>query len=88
MIPSLFPVFRAASNNLSDGGAVAVCNFCKKAIKSKSECHEHYKKLQLSPAGYYQCPFGFTSRSFFFDGEMWVITGVIAFPRFDTPKKR
>jgi len=38
--------------------------------------------------GYYQCPFGFTSRSFYFAGEMWIISGVIAFPRFDTQNER
>ncbi|HEY3760597.1 MAG TPA: HAMP domain-containing sensor histidine kinase [Verrucomicrobiae bacterium] len=87
-LPSLFPVYRIASNNLYDGSVVSVCNFCKKSVQNKTECIEHYKKILLKPPGYHQCPFGFTSRNFYYDGEMWVITGVIAFPRFDTPNER
>ena len=88
MIPSLFPVFAIASKKLHDGTLVSACRFCKKAIQNKKECAEHYQGVQLRPTGYYQCPFGFTSRSFYFQGQMWVITGLVAFPRFETDNER
>ena len=88
MIPSLFPVFDIVSNRLQDGTLVPACAFCKKAIHNKPECANHYSRVRMLPAGYYQCPFGFTSRSFFFQGQLWIITGLIAFPRFDTENER
>lgn len=88
MIPSPFPVFSVATKNLIDGNMISACRFCKKAVLNKPECLAHYEKLSHSPTGYYQCPFGFTSRSFFFTGKMWIITGIVAFPRFDTANER
>ena len=88
MIPSLFPVFEIAAKKLHDGTLVSACGFCKKAIQNKHECAEYYQRVQLQPAGYYQCPFGFTSRSFYFQGQMWIVTGLVAFPRFDTDNER
>jgi signal transduction histidine kinase len=57
-------------------------------MQKKKECADHYQSVQLQPAGYYQCPFGFTSRSFYFQGQMWIVTGLVAFPRFDTANER
>ena len=88
MIPSQFPIFDANSKKLQDGSVVPACSFCKKAFQKKKECADHYASVQLKPAGYYQCPFGFTSRSFYFQGQMWVITGMVAFPRFETANER
>ena len=88
MIPSLFPVYETDLEKLTDGSLVPACAFCKKTIKNKTECAEHYSRIQLQPAGYHQCPFGFTSRSFYFQGKMRVITGVVAFPRFNTANER
>lgn len=88
MIPSQFPVFDPASKRLQDGSLVPACGFCKKAIQKKKECTSYYEHVQLQPAGYFQCPCGFTSRSFYFQGQMWIITGVVAFPRFETAKER
>ncbi len=88
MIPSQFPIFNPTSKRLHDGSLVPACGFCKKAIQKRKECADHYQRMQLHPAGYYQCPFGFTSRSFYFQGQMWIITGLVAFPRFDTANER
>lgn len=88
MIPSQFPIFDPASKRLYDGSLVPACGFCKKAVQKRKECSAHYERVHLLPAGYHQCPFGFTSRSFYFQGQMWIITGVVAFPRFDTANER
>ena len=88
MIPSFFPTYHLTKKRLLDGSRVSACSFCKKAILSKNDCADHYKKIQLQAPGYYQCPFGFTSRSFYFQGQMWIITGVVAFPRFGTNEER
>src|SRR5260221_11410240 len=88
MIPTLFPIFEVGPKKLHDGTLVPACAFCKKAITKKRECHEHYQRVQLQPAGYHQCPFGFTSRSFYFRGQMWILSGLVAFPRFDTAIER
>jgi two-component system, OmpR family, heavy metal sensor histidine kinase CusS len=88
VIPSLFPVFDFAKCKLRDGGVISACSFCKKSILSKQECKSHYAALSLRPEGYSQCPFGFTTRTFHFGGQMWAITGIIAFPRFGTDNER
>lgn len=88
MIPFLLPVFDTRNGALADGLNVPVSEFCKKAIGEKSECLAHYKALEEKAEGFYQCPFGFTSRSFFLNQQMWVATGVIAFPRFDSRHER
>jgi signal transduction histidine kinase len=87
MIPSFLPVIDVMSMTLHDGSRVSACAFCKKAFQSKAECIRHYEKVHLDPPGYYQCPFGFTSRSFYFQGQMWIMTGVVAFPRFSTAEE-
>lgn len=88
MLPSLFPIFDPSTGNLADGRALPACEHCRKSITQKPECNQHYRSLTTKKEGYYQCPFGFTTRSFFFDGQMWMMTGVVAFPRFDTDKER
>jgi signal transduction histidine kinase len=88
MVPSLFPIFDPRSGKLSDGIMVPVSGFCQKAIVERSECKAHYEALATKKEGYYQCPFGFTSRNFFFDQRPWVVTGVVAFPRFNTENER
>jgi signal transduction histidine kinase len=88
MIPSLFPLYDPASGKLRDGGVIPVCSFCKKAISAKSQCKQNYAALASKPEGFYQCPSGFTSYVFYFGGQMWVVTGVIAFPRFGDQQER
>ncbi len=87
-IPSLFPVFDPETCKLHDGHVVATCSFCKKAVCSRPDCIKHYDALKGRKEDYYQCPSGFTSRSFYFGKQLWVITGVIGFPRFDTVNER
>jgi signal transduction histidine kinase len=88
MLPLQFPLFDLKTSSLIDGYAVDACRFCKESVTKKPECKEHYQSLVKKRDGYYQCPFGFTTRTFYFDGQMRVITGVIAFPRFDTDNER
>src|SRR5262249_41128806 len=49
---------------------------------------KHYDTLASRVEGYYQCPFGFTSRSLHFAGSLSIITGVVAHPRFGTANER
>lgn len=88
MIPAFFPIFDPRSSHLADGTAVQACAFCKKAIKDKPQCLEHYKSLLNKNDGYYQCPFGLTTHVFYFQGLPWFVTGVIAFPRFNTEAEK
>ena len=87
-LPSLFPIFDPVSGILHNGISVSACAFCRNAINKKNECKEHYARLMVNPDGYYQCPFGFTTRSFHFGGQKHMITGVVAFPRFGTEAER
>lgn len=87
-IPPLFPTFDSGTGKLRSGSLIPTCGFCKRAIDQKPECKQHYESLKTKPEGYYQCPFGFTSRSFYFGQQLCVITGVVAFPRFDTTNER
>jgi signal transduction histidine kinase len=88
MTPSFLPLFDPTTNKLLNGSFISICGFCKKAIEKKNECKRYYQTIQLQPVGYFQCPFGFTSRSFYFEGKMWIMTGVIGFPRFETDNER
>lgn len=88
MIPSLVPLFDARRGELLDGVSIPASDFCRKAITEKPECAAHYKTLQQGREGFYECPFGFTSRPYFIDGQMWVATGVVAFPRFQSKRER
>jgi light-regulated signal transduction histidine kinase (bacteriophytochrome) len=88
MTPSLFPVFDSTDDKLHDGTVVEASSFCHKAIGTKPECLRHYDSLKSKPEGYYQCPFGLTTRSFYYAQKLSCITGVVAFPRFDTAQER
>jgi signal transduction histidine kinase len=81
---SLFPMFNPTTKKLENGTAVQTSSFCQKAIHTKPECLQHYESLREKGEGFYQCPFGMTSRNFYHRGQPLVITGVIAFPRFGT----
>lgn len=84
MIPSLFPIFNSSSGQLEDGTVVQASSFCRKSIHSKPECLQHYDAMKSKKEGYYQCPFGLTSRNFHYGAQLYTITGVVAFPRFGT----
>ena len=88
MLPSLLPFYDSASSKLVDGTEIPVCGFCKKEFEKSDKCTTHYQSLLTKNEGYYQCPFGFTTRSFAVSEKLWAITGVIAFPRFDTAVER
>lgn len=86
--PSPFPFFDIEDAKLHDGSLIAACGFCKKSHSTKPACSHHYTSLKSLPEGYYQCPFGFTTRTFFFRQQMCIITGLVAFPRFNTTPER
>lgn len=88
MITSPFPTFDAETSKLNSGSTIAVPSFCQKSIDSKPACRAHYESLKHKPAGFYQCPFGFTTRSFYWDGRLQSSTGVVAFPRFNSSEER
>ncbi len=88
MIPFLFPNFNSTTKQLEDGAFFKTSSFCKKAIHTKPECLQHYESLKSKGEGFYQCPFGLTSRNFYHGGQLLIITGVIAFPRFNTEPER
>ena len=88
MLPSLLPLYDFEHESLNDGATTKVCSFCKNSIKKKSECWQHYDGLKSKPEGYYQCPFGFTTRTFYFSSKLYAITGVVAHPRFNTDNER
>lgn len=88
MLPSLFPIYDPKNSTLRDGSQVPLSKFCNDAFSTKKECAQHYEFLTSSPSGYYQCPFGLTSRSFSFENRQLITTGVIAFPRFNTSNER
>jgi signal transduction histidine kinase len=84
MIPSLFPMFKSNDGQLEDGTVVQASSFCRKSIHSKPACLQHYEALKSKKEGYYQCPFGMTSRNFHYGDQLYIVTGVVAFPRFGT----
>src|SRR4051812_48685511 len=86
--PSFFPIFDPDTEILRDGADIPASQFCRNALKEKSECRSHYDSLARRAEGFYQCPFGLTSRSFRFLGKLWILTGVVAHPRFGTPGER
>lgn len=88
MIPSLFPYFDNSTDQLYDGATIQTCHFCKRRFAKSPECRQHYASLLTKTEGYYECPFGFTSRNLYFLGNLIVITGIIAFPRFNTQNER
>ncbi|HEY0874936.1 MAG TPA: ATP-binding protein [Vicinamibacterales bacterium] len=86
--PSLLPVYDPANGVLTDGAAVKATSFCRKALAKSTRCAEHYRTQLQSSAGFSQCPFGFTTRTFGFDGRVLALTGVVAHPRFNTEMER
>jgi hypothetical protein len=88
MIPSLFPLYDDAAGLLRDGSVIKPTPFCQKSVHGKSQCRLHYESLKDKPDGYYQCPFGFTTRSFRHEEYLFAVTGVIAFPRFGSTEER
>jgi signal transduction histidine kinase len=88
MLPSVFPLYDFEKDALSDGASIAACSFCRNSVKKKPECWQHYDSLRAKPEGYYQCPFGFTTRTFYFLSKLYAVTGLIGFPRFNTDNER
>ncbi len=88
MIPSLFPIFDSKAKQLEDGTVIQASSFCQKSIYAKSECLQYYESLKGEGEGFHQCPFGMTSRNFYYGGQLFIITGVIGFPRFNTGPER
>lgn len=88
MLVTLLPLYDSGAAELRDGTEVAACSFCRRAIVERKECAEHYASFANSHPRYQQCPFGFTSRSFYFEGKLYVATGIVAYPRFDTNRER
>jgi signal transduction histidine kinase len=88
MLELLLPVYDIKEGVLTDGTAVAATRFCRKALVAGDDCKRHYAAVRDRIEGYFQCPFGFTSRTFVHEQRPYAITGVIAFPRFDTPNER
>jgi two-component system heavy metal sensor histidine kinase CusS len=86
--PSLLPVYDPSDGSLTDGAAIKVAPFCRKAMARSARCAEHYRTQLQSPPGFSQCPFGFTTRTFVFDGGVLALTGVVAHPRFNTELER
>jgi signal transduction histidine kinase len=84
MMPSFYPMFDSSTGRLENGSLIKSSSFCEKSIHSKPECLKHYAAMKSREEGYYQCPFGMTSRNLYYAGNLYVITGLVAFPRFGT----
>lgn len=87
-VPSFLPVFDASLETIEDGALQPACSFCRKAFKRGPECLTHYRAILRQPEGYFECPFGFTTRTFSFLGERFAITGVVAHPRFGSAREQ
>lgn len=86
--PSLLPVYYQATGVLEDGASVKASSFCRDRLSSGDvACAKHYASLTAS-SGFRACPHGFTSLPLKFRGELVVVTGVVATPRFNTTKER
>lgn len=86
--PSLVPLTDPVTLEIHDGTQVRVPEFCRQGITSRGPCKDHYESLLHSADGWFECPYGFTTRSFTFDGKRWVASGVIGFPRFGSVAER
>ena len=62
--------------------------FCRKTMARSNHCADHYRAALASTEGYFQCPFGFTSRTFSFGGKVYALTGAVAFSRFGSDAER
>lgn len=84
-IPNAFPIFDHTAGNIEDGALIGVSKFCSDRVAGGDEkCLAHYERLKGKIGGFYQCPYGFTSLPFGFMSENYVMTGVVATPRFQT----
>ncbi len=82
MYPNVEISAEGKANALADGQFICASNFCRKKFSSDAKCAEHYKNLSaLSQPAWLQCPFGYSSYAFKFDGQLRSITGLIPFPR-------
>lgn len=86
--PSLFPIVSLTEKSISSGINMPATDFCKSRIKSDPWCIAHYQKLLTSGSAFYQCPHGFTTKSFEFEGEKYAIASVVAHPRYGTENER
>jgi K+-sensing histidine kinase KdpD len=87
--PSFIPIFDPGTQSIQDGSDISVNEFCRQSLGEQgTKCKAHYEALSQKSEGFYQCPYGFTSRSFRFLGKLWVLTGVVAHPRFGTTNER
>src|SRR5262245_45649176 len=88
MIPSLYPLYDLSSGETGDGSEIRFSSYCRKAMAMGAQCRGHYEALRNRAEGYYECPFGFTTRTFLLEGRRWAFTGVIAHPRFQSENER
>jgi signal transduction histidine kinase len=86
--PSLVPLTDPLTLEIHEGTQVRVPTFCRQGITSRGACRDHYSTLMQSPDGWFECPYGFTTKGFTFDGKKWVASGVIGFPRFGSEAER
>lgn len=87
-LPSPFPLVQSPAMKITDGGSIEAPAFCKNTIQKNTQCKEHYAVIAGEPEGFFICPFGFTTRTFTFEGKILSVSGVIAHPRFDLEKER
>lgn len=86
--PSSLPLTDPDVLEVHDGLEVPSPAMCRESIATKPECARHYLSQSARGEGFQQCPFGFTTRSFPFAGKTWFVSGVVAYPRFDTANER
>lgn len=86
--PSSLPLSDPELLVVYDGLEVPTPSICKNSIATKPECAKHYQSYSARGEEFQQCPFGFTTRSFPFGGKTWFVSGVIAYPRFDSASER
>lgn len=86
--PSSLPLSDPDVLKVYDGLEVPSPSICREFISTKPECAQHYRSQSGGGLGLRQCPFGFTTQNFLFEGKTWFVSGVVAHPRFDTANER
>ncbi|GAB2830057.1 hypothetical protein GCM10027276_35960 [Comamonas piscis] len=86
--PSSLPLSNRDTLEIHNGLEVLSPSICREYIATRPECANHYRNQLSSDISYQQCPFGFTTQRFAFDGQTWFVSGIIAHPRFDTASER
>jgi len=81
-LQSTLPLASLDTGVVEDGLSTSISSYCRRKLDESDACASFYLTLRNQPEGFYQCPFGFTSRTFFVSGEAWAITGMVAHPRF------